>query len=582
MLTKNDTTSAVVATWLSDFEEALWAPGDAGLRALFPRDCHWRDVLALTGTIQTLGGRDTVVSALKQWAARARPKGFRIPENRTPPRRVTRAGMGTIEALLAFETDGGWCNGVVRLIEDDGAPRAWTLLTALDQIKGHEEQFGRTRRQDKVYARDFRGPNWLDQRKTSAEYADRDPAVLVVGGGQAGLSIAARLTQLQVDTLIVDRWPRIGDNWRSRYHALVLHNQTHVNHLPYMPFPPTWPNYIPKDKIANWFEAYVESQDLNYWTGTDFEGGSHDPAQGRWTATVRRADGTMKRLRPRHVVMATGASGIPAVPDIPTLKNFGGTVMHSSQYEDGEFWKGKAALVIGTGNSGHDIAQDLHSAGANTTVVQRGPTMVVQVEPSAQLPYALYDEGPPLEDCDLITVSVPLALSRKSHIALTEQAKKLDQGLLEGLTRRGFRLDFGDDGAGWQFKYLTRGGGYYFNVGCSDLIVKGEVGLIQLTDIAEFVPNGARLRSGDLLEADLIVLATGYQGQEALVRKLFGEAVATRVGPIWGFGDGQELRNMFVRTSQPGLWFIAGSFAQCRIYSKYLALQIKASEEGLL
>jgi cation diffusion facilitator CzcD-associated flavoprotein CzcO len=470
----------------------------------------------------------------------------------------------------------------VRLIEDDGAPKAWTLLTALDQIKGHEEQFGRTRHQDKVYSRDFRGPNWLDQRRASAEYADRDPAVLVVGGGQAGLSIAARLTQLQVDTLIVDRWPRIGDNWRRRYHALVLHNQTHVNHLPYMPFPPTWPNYIPKDKIASWFEAYVESQDLNYWTGIDFEGGSYDPAQGRWTVTLRRADGTMRRLRPSHVVMATGASGIPAVPEIPALKNFGGTVMHSSQYEDGEAWKGKAALVIGTGNSGHDIAQDLHSAGANTTLVQRGSTMVVQVEPSAQLPYALYDEGPPLEDCDLITVSVPLALSRKSHIAMTEQAKKLDQALLEGLTHRGFRLDFGDDGAGWQFKYLTRGGGYYFNVGCSDLVVKGEVGLIQFSDIAEFVPNGARLRNGDLLEADLIVLATGYQGQEALVRKLFGETVATRVGPIWGFGDGQELRNMFMRTSQPGLWFIAGSFAQCRIYSKYLALQIKASEEGLL
>src|SRR5262249_14861552 len=146
-------------------------------------------------------------------------------------------------------------------------------------------------------------------------------------------------------------------------------------------------------------------------------------------------------------------------------------------------------------------------------------------------------------DCDLITVSVPLALARQTHIALTAQAKKLDQALLDGLTQRGFRLDFGDDGAGWQFKYLTRGGGYYFNVGCSDLIVNGDVSLIQFLDIAEFGANGARLRNGDILETDLIVLATGYQGQEALVRKLFGETVASRVGPIWGFGDGQELRN---------------------------------------
>jgi putative flavoprotein involved in K+ transport len=67
-----------------------------------------------------------------------------------------------------------------------------------------------------------------------------------------------------------------------------------------------------------------------------------------------------------------------------------------------------------------------------------------------------------------------------------------------------------------------------------------------------------------------------------VVREMFGDVIADRIGPIWGFGDEQELRNMFQRTPQPGLWFIAGSFAQCRIYSKYLGLQIKASELGLL
>ncbi len=66
------------------------------------------------------------------------------------------------------------------------------------------------------------------------------------------------------------------------------------------------------------------------------------------------------------------------------------------------------------------------------------------------------------------------------------------------------------------------------------------------------------------------------------MRKLFGDEIADRIGPIWGFGEEDELRNMFTRTPQPGLWFIAGSFAQCRIYSKYLALQIKACEAGLL
>jgi putative flavoprotein involved in K+ transport len=287
-------------------------------------------------------------------------------------------------------------------------------------------------------------------------------------------------------------------------------------------------------------------------------------------------------MRPRHVVMATGLSGSPVIPEIPTFEKFLGTVLHSSQYTSGEAWRGKPALIIGSGNSGHDIAQDLHACGARATLVQRGTTMIVNVEPSAQLPYALYDEGPPLEDCDLITTAAPLSLARASHIRFTEQAKTMDRPLLDALERRGFRLDDGDDGTGWQFKYLTRGGGYYFNVGCSDLIANGEVGLLQFSDISEFTADGVRLRDGRTLEADLIVLATGYKNQNHLVRELFGDAVAERIGPVWGFGADQELRNMFARTPQPGLWFIAGSFAQCRIYSKYLGLQIKACEVGLL
>jgi len=165
---------------------------------------------------------------------------------------------------------------------------------------------------------------------------------------------------------------------------------------------------------------------------------------------------------------------------------------------------------------------------------------------------------------------------------LTEQSKQFDKELLDGLKRVGFKLDFGEDNTGWQFKYLTRGGGYYFNVGCSDLVAAGKIALRQFADIEAFTAGGLRMKDGAAVDADLIVLATGYMPQEHLVRRLFGEEVTNRIGPIWGFGDGQELRNMYTRTAQPGLWFIAGSLAQCRINSKYLALQIKAIEAGLL
>jgi len=584
MLDRTDDISIATESWLAQFERALAKPDEPLLKTLFHPDSYWRDVLALSWNIQTLNGAQPILSELKADAISASPSGFRIDPDRAAPRRVTRAGTNAIEAIFRFETAVGRGSGILRLIPDAGDGnklKAWTLLTALDELKGFEEQLEASRPRGQSYSRDFRGPNWLDLRKAAAEYADRDPDVLVVGGGQAGLAIAARLKQLQIDTLIVDREARIGDNWRNRYHALTLHNQVQVNHLPYMPFPPNWPVYIPKDKLANWFEAYVESMELNYWTGTEFESGSYDEAAGRWSVVLRRADGSRRTMHPRHVVMATGVSGIPNLPDFPSLKNFAGMVLHSSQYDDGEAWKGKKALVIGTGNSGHDIAQDLHSSGAHVTLVQRSSTLITNIEPSAQLAYATYNEGT-LEDNDLIATSMPLALAKRSHVMLTEQSKKLDKELLDGLARVGFKLDFGDGGTGWQFKYLTRGGGYYFNVGCSDLVVRGEIGLRQFSDIEAFVADGARMKSGETLAADLIVLATGYKGQEHLVRKLFGDEVAERVGPIWGFGESQELRNMYTRTGQPGLWFIAGSLAQCRINSKYLALQIKAIEEGLL
>ena len=583
MLDKTDDISVSTENWLAQFEAALVEADDAALGKLFHADSYWRDVLALSWNLQTLNGAEAILKELPALARRAAPRNFQIDPDRAAPRRVTRAATASIEAIFRFETDVGRGHGILRLIPDaaDGnQPKAWTLLTALEELKGFEEEQGSTRPRGQAYSRDFRGPNWLDLRKASAEYADRDPTVLVVGGGQAGLSIAARLKQLRVDTLIVDREARIGDNWRKRYHALTLHNQVQVNHLPYMLFPPNWPTYIPKDKLANWFESYVDGMELNFWTGTEFEGGTYDEKEGRWSVTLRRA-GEKQVMHPRHVVLATGVSGIPNIPDIPGLKNFAGKAVHSSFYDDGENWKGKRALVIGTGNSGHDIAQDLYSSGAEVTLVQRSSTLITNIEPSAQLAYAAYNEGT-LDDNDLIATSMPLRLARRSHQMITEQSKKLDGPLLEGLERIGFKLDYGEDNTGWQFKYLTRGGGYYFNVGCADLVASRAIKLRQFADIDCFVADGARMKGGETLPADLIVLATGYRPQEELVRKLFGAAVTKRVGPIWGFGDGQELRNMYVRTPQPGLYFIAGSLAQCRINSRYLALQIKALEEGLI
>ena len=571
-----------VESWLARLNAAAANPATPAVAALFLEDSHWREAVAFSWELKTLSGRDRLAPALADALARFEARDFAIDPKRCPPRVVERAGVKVIEAILQFQTTVGRCAGLVRFRQD--APEAaWTFHSALDEIRGHEEATLRARREGPVYERDFNAPNWLERRTERAKFLDRDPAVLVVGGGHAGLSVAARLGQLDVDTLVIDRMKRIGDNWRLRYRALHLHNTLHSNHLPYMLFPPTWQQYLPKDRIANWLEMYVDCMDINFWTETSFEGASWNEAGGHWEARIRRADGSTRTLRPRHIVMGTSVSGAPKRPQVPTLEQFKGKVLHTSEFSEGSQWRGKNVLVLGTGTSAHDVAQDLHGHGARATLIQRSPTLVVQVEPSAQIYDSIFQgEGPSFDDRDLILTSIPKPLMLATHKILTKKAEEMDAPLLRGLEQKGFRLSSGVDGTGWPYLFRTRGGGYYFNVGCSDLIVKGEVGLVQYADIDTFTAGGAKLKGGRELPADLVVLATGFEGHEHTVRTLFGQAVADRVGQIWGFHpEKQELANMWTRTPQRGLWFTGGAFSLCRAHAKHLALQIKGAELGL-
>ncbi|MCA3358361.1 MAG: NAD(P)-binding domain-containing protein [Roseomonas sp.] len=573
--------AALVRAWLQRFEAALKAEDAGRLAALFAPESHWRDLLAFTWNITPHTGAADIAAALAKAAPSTGAHDFALAEGRTPPRRVKRLGIEVIEALFSFATRLGRGDGVLRLPVENPA-QAWVLLTTLEELTGFEEKTGMRRPSGEAYSRNFGGDNWLDQREKAQAFADRDPVVLVIGAGQAGLGVAARLGQLGLDTLVVEKHDRIGDNWRKRYHSLALHNQVHVNHLPYMPFPPTWPKYIPKDMLANWFEHYAWALEINVWTSTEFLGGDYDAKAGHWRVRLRIADGSIREMAPRHVIFANGVSGIPKVPKLPGLDSFKGDVIHSHSFTSGAAWRGKRALVLGTGNSGHDVAQDLHSHDVATTIIQRGSTTVVSIDPSAKMNYALYDEGPSLEDCDLIATSGTPPLIIRGYQLAVQRMAELDKDLIAALKARGFKYDLGEDGTGHQMKYRRRGGGYYLDAGCSGLIINGEIGLLQFDDIAEFVAEGAKLKDGRIIPADLLVLATGYYTQQELVRRLMGDAIADKVGPIWGIGEDGELANMWKPTAQEGLWFMAGSLAQCRIYSKYLALQIKAREEGMI
>ena len=584
MLEKLAPSSEETATqWVRAFNVALTAGDGKALNQLFHPDSHWRNLFGISWQLATFSGNETLCNELSHRALEVRASGFRVDAVALAPRRAVVAGQDVIEAIIRFETIHGPGIGAIRLISAPHAsPVAWTISTSLDFNKICD---ARSKSDAPIsHARDFSGLDWFDQRRAEIAFEGREPGVLIVGGGHAGISAAVELKRIGLDALVIDKAARVGDNWRLRYHGLKLHNKTPVNHLRYLPFPPTFPDYIPKDKIANWLESYVDIMEINFWTGTTFDGAEYDEASQQWSARVRRSDGTARTLHPRHIVIATSVSGTPNIPRIETLENFAGKVLHSSQFKCGKEWAGRSVVVFGTGTSAHDICQELQAHGADVTMVQRSPTMVVNVDPSAQLYDQSYlGEGPPVDSRDILNSGTPLAVIKASHKLITNEVKKLDAALLQRLEKAGFRLEFGEDGTGWPLKFRTRGGGYYFNVGCSELIADGKVRLIQATDIKRFTAKGLELGDGSTPDADLVVLATGYKGLDYVVSSLFGEAVARRVGPIWGFDDKtQELRNMWTRTSQPGLWFTGGAFSQCRIYSRYIALQIDAIEAGKL
>ena len=573
-----------VQAWLTHFEAALKANDPAAIAALFEGDSHWRDVLAFTWSLTPSVGAEAIAEGFAARQPNIGASNFAVDPDRTPPRRVKRVGRECIEAIFCFDTNVGRGSGVLRLVSGPDAigHKAWVISTTLEELTGFEEKIGARRPSGAAYSRNFGGDNWADARERAQNYDDRDPTVLIIGGAQAGLSIAARLNQIGVDNLIVEKWPRIGDSWRMRYHSLALHNSIDVNHLPYMPFPATWPTYIPKDMLGLWFEFYAQVMEINHWTSTEFTHGEWDDAAKCWTATLKRADGTERVMRPRHIVFANGVSSYPLIPKIEGLDTFAGDVIHSEGFDSGQPYAGKNAIVIGTGSSANDIALDLHSFGCNTTIVQRGSTTVVSIDPSAKLNYALYEEGPPIEDCDLIASAATPPLILEAYKMAVKRMSELDHDMIEGLKRIGFKFDLGEDDTGHQMKYRRRGGGYNLDAGSSDLMIKGEIGLIHNETIARYGPEGAILKDGTVVPADLIVLATGYYPQAELVRRALGEEMADKIGPIWGEDDQGELANMFKRTPQEGAWFIAGSLTQCRIYSKVLALQIKAIEEGLV
>jgi putative flavoprotein involved in K+ transport len=474
---------------------------------------------------------------------------------------------------------------------------ASTLLTTMDELKGFEERKGEKRAKGVAHGVYKRDRTWLEARRAeeAALGVEKQPYCLIIGGGQGGIALGARLRQLDVPTIIVEKNTRPGDSWRNRYRSLVLHDPVWYDHLPYVPFPDNWPVFAPKDKIGDWLEMYTSVMELNYWASTECVRAVYDNEAEEWTVEVRR-EGAPVTLKPKQIVFATGAYGPPRETDLPGIDEFEGEHHHSSKFTTGESYAGKSCIVVGSNSSGHDIAADLWEYGARVTLLQRSPTTVVKSDTLMELGFApLYSEkavrsGITTETADLLSAATPFRIMPRWQIPIYREIRRRDAAFYEGLARSGFRVDFGEDESGLVMKAWRTGSGYYIDVGASELIANGDISVRSGVEIRRVHPRSVELTDGSELPADLIVMATGYQSMNRAVAPIVSEEVADKVGKCWGLGSGVrgdpgpwegELRNMWKPTQQPGLWFHGGNLHLSRHFSQFLALQLKARMEGL-
>ncbi|HET6692882.1 MAG TPA: NAD(P)/FAD-dependent oxidoreductase, partial [Pedococcus sp.] len=399
--------AATFAAWLEQFANALGAADPGEVTGLLAVDCWWRDLLALTWDLGTYRGQDAVAAMLEKHLQPGAVRDVAMVTEFGP-----RAQGNVVEGFITFETPLGEGRGAVRLVQEGGRWVAWTVMTELDDLRGHERAIGKHRSRGPRHGPvGGSGRNWLDERRDQQAYTDTEPDVVVLGAGQGGLTVAANLRLMGVDTLILEKSERVGDGWRKRYHSLVLHDPVWADDLPYMPYPASWPVYCPKDKIADWFESYASAMELNVWTSAEMTDSSFDEATGRWTLTVSTPEGE-RVLHPKDVVLATGAAGEPNVPDVPGRDTFRGTSYHSSRHASASSWAGKRAVVVGACNSGHDIAQDLFEAGADVTLVQRSSTHIISQEHGIPAIFGgnFVEGGPPTAYADLLASGTPWPL----------------------------------------------------------------------------------------------------------------------------------------------------------------------------
>jgi cation diffusion facilitator CzcD-associated flavoprotein CzcO len=593
--------NSLATGWLSEFNTALSnakSNPDELDKFLLPHTT-WKDHLALQLDLRDFTGAQKIKEQVSKTFDKIgefqldKEADYRYPTGvalQTVHDAKSNGGVPVewITLYLKYSSDYGNGRGTIRLVsvKDESAPiglKALVIYSALDEFASVPERVGRKRPAGANHGENVARKTWLEQRFEEQDYSeDHQPVVVVVGGGQAGLTLAARMKAFGFNVLIVESNLRIGDNWRKRYKFLSLHDPFYYHRLPYI-HSDTSPIFSSKDQFANFLECYAKILELNIWLNSTVKGATFDEKTKTWEVSVaNNSTSDVRKVYPKHIVFATGHSGEPNVPKFDGEEKFKGEIVHSSKHTSGANYVGKKALVIGACNSAHDICQDFYEQGIKSvTMLQRSSTCVISSDDGVAVnTKGVFDEdGPDIDTADLIYHSTPIFLTNLIMQQLYRQSSKLDDHILKGLAKRGFKTNAGMGGTGLFGLYYRRGSGYYIDVGCSKLIIDGKIGVKNGT-VKQINERSVELNDGSVIDdVDVIVKATGYSNMKDTARHVFGDEVADKLNPVWGLDDEGEFNAIWRPSGHENFWFMGGNLAMCRYYSKRLALQIIAAEK---
>ncbi|KAL5087554.1 hypothetical protein Trisim1_007775 [Trichoderma cf. simile WF8] len=601
----------IVSEWIDGVSELLKTTDqqtisgkdlEPKIRKLFLDNSYWRDLVCLSWDFRTLTSPKGIANYLAEENRLQHLKAVRLDDNpahqpRDFPIHAALPPDGPIFGIIVFLelelSSDRIGTGMLQLGRDeDGSWKAYSFSTLLEEIKGYEAKCGPRRPENLRYGYEPGRRNFSEVRATEREMKDKEPAVVIVGAGHTGLTVAAHLTHMGIRALVIDKNPRVGDNWRQRYGKLVLHDPVYAESLPYMKYPETWPLFAPKEKMGDFLESYAKLLDLNVWTDSTLKSSDYDPSSKQWTVTIERGkaggNAEIRTFRTNHIVAASGLDGKPRLPDIPGLASFksknGTGVIHSALAgEAAVAGPGEKIVVVGMGNSAIDIAQGSWENGAEVTMIQRGPSYFFRRDSLVKHGFmTAYWHKPllPEHEMDMIMWAYPMPIRMTRGTSLAQAMFKEDEELLQKLKALGFQFTSGPNGTGLIGIVAERKHPYVNDTGCMTLVAEKKIAL-QTGPIERITENSIVMSNGTTLPADHIIMATGYQGAAAAVRDLMGEKVFSKLGKPFEYDEEGEWIGNWRPSGHERFWMCAAPLVFSRLPAKLLALQILGVELGL-